>query len=528
MNVARYLIRFLHAQGIEILFGIPGALNSILYDELQAATNPGLRHLLARHELGAGWMADGYGRARGDVGVFATVPGPGATHACSAVAGATADCSRLLAVTSGTPTTLRGRSRRDLFHGLDAERLFAGVTVWNERLRSPHELPGLLQSAFRRLRSGRPGAAHLEIPSDLWGVSLEAAGDPEFVHSAARPPDSASVLRAGRLLQSARRPVILAGSGVGHEQAGSILCEFGEKFRAPIITTAMGKGCLDERHAWSLGDSNSQSGAAAYKEHDLLISVGARFTQIDTRWNWFFPPRGLIQIDADERVLGAVYEPDVSVHGSIVRSLQALPEQFDRGLSTWDERIQPLRDLRDSAPRDPILEAIGRAAGPDAQIAVDVSMSGFYARRDWRVQAPGRYFYPGVYVGMGFALPAGIGAALARPDLPAVVLTGDGCFQMTMQELGVLAQEKLPLVVVLINDGGYEQIRRVQERLHEGRLTEVELVNPDFTALARSYGIRAECITDPARLECSVRNALGACSPYLIEFRLPGRYEFSG
>ncbi|HTE18159.1 MAG TPA: thiamine pyrophosphate-binding protein, partial [Armatimonadota bacterium] len=493
MTGGEIVLRFLIRQGVRVGFGIPGALNAHLYDALPRLERE-FRHVLVRHELGGAWMADGFARARNDVGVAFTVPGPGATHAASAVAGAYTDCSRLLLLSSQSESSLRGEFRRDLFHGLDQQRLFAPITKWSAAVQRAEEIPEVLEEAFRRLRTGRPGPVQVEIPADVLGSD---AGEPPLADTIPfrdRAPDPALLNTAVAALRSARRPLILAGDGVLHADAGEALGQVASLLRAPVITTVMGKGSLPEDHPWSLGDSNSAAGSAAYAEHDLLLAVGERFTQVDTRWPWFFPPRRLVHLESDAREVGRVFVPEVGLVGDPAAGLRALADglRADPGeRDGWDALLPPLKARSDAREAHPVLSALRAALPREALVSFDVCVPGFRSRMDWHAYEPHGYFYPGVYVGMGFGLPAGIGAKLARPDRPVCVVAGDGGFQMTMAELGTAVQHDVPLVVVVVNDAGLTLIRRVQDRDFAGRRCEVDLVNPDFVALAAAYGIPA-------------------------------------
>lgn len=522
MTGGELILRVLVRQGVRIGFGIPGALNAHLYDALPRV--PEFRHVLVRHELGGAWMADGFARAGNDVGVAFTVPGPGATHAASAVAGAYTDCSRLLLISSQSERAHRGELRRDLFHGLDQQRLFAPVTRWSAAVEHARELPEVLATAFRRLRSGRPGPVHVEVPADVFA---EECGDPELperIFPDPAVPEAAAVARAVAAISSAERPLILAGDGVLHSAASAALGALAERLHAPVVTTVQGKGALPELHPWSLGDSNSAAGAAAYPHHDLLLAVGERFTQVDTRWPWFHPPRRLVHIDADSREVGRIYQPEVALVADADAALSALLGALPCAPPSrhgWRQLFPELKRRSDArADAHPVIAALQRALPNTAQVSWDVCLPGFLSRKDWIAHQSHAYFYPGVYVGMGFGLPAGLGARLARPERPACVVAGDGGFQMTMAELGTASQAGVALVVVVVNDGGLTLIRRVQDRDFGGRRVEVDLANPDFALLAGAYGIPAEVVRTPDGLTSAVARAVDSAQLRLIEYRV--------
>jgi acetolactate synthase-1/2/3 large subunit len=286
----------------------------------------------------------------------------------------------------------------------------------------------------------------------------------------------------------------------------------------------LGKGALPEHHTFSLGDSNSKQGSMAYGSHDLLLAIGTRFVQVDTRWPWFTPPRRLIHIDADAREIGRCFPTEVGIAADPRLAMEALHRELEADpgdRSGWTDAHPWLKVDSDHREQVPILAALQRALPPDALVSFDVCVPGFHSRKDWIARQPNAYFYPGVYVGMGFGLPVGIGAQLARPDCPVCVVSGDGGFQMTMAELGTAAQHGIPVIVVVVNDAGLTLIRRVQDRDFGGRRCEVDLANPDFAALAQAYGIAAEQVHSVEDLERAVGAAVERRAVSLIEFVCP-------
>jgi acetolactate synthase I/II/III large subunit len=534
------VVRALQAQRVRHVFGIPGALNAGLYDAL--ARQSAVVHVLVRHELGAAWMADGYARASGEVGVCVTVPGPGATHAASGIAGAFTDCVPVLLLASRSETRWEGQPTRDLFHGLDQAALFAPITKWRGTVRAPEEIAPILAHAFRELRSGRPGPVMVEIPADI--LAGPASGDiPAQVEPERPGAAELDVERAAALLRGAARPILLADDGVLHAGAWAELSELAERLKAPVITTIQGKSGLLEDDACSLGDMNSPAGQAAYPLADVVFAVGCRFAQTDIRWPWLTPPPRLIHLDADPTEIGRLYPVEAGLvgdTGAVLRQILRIggweledgswgPTKSGLPLSSptpnsqlpfsnngWAEHWPELRRLHRERSRLPLLAALRRALPPEALVAFDVCVPGYRSRWEWPIQAHRSYFYPGVYVGMGYGLPAALGAHVATGK-PTVAVCGDGGFQMTMAELGTMAQHDLPVVALVVNDAGLTLIRHVQDREYGGRRFAVDLQNPEFAALARSYGIAAERVTDPEAAAAAVGEALAQRAPALIE-----------
>jgi acetolactate synthase I/II/III large subunit len=529
------VVRCLEAQGVRHVFGIPGALNAGLYDAL--ARQQAVEHILVRHELGAAWMADGYARASGQVGVCLTVPGPGATHAASGIAGAYTDCVPVLLVVSCSETRWQGQPSRDLFHGLDQMALFAPITRWCGTARRADEIAPVLERAFHELRSGRPGPVVVEIPADL--LAGPAYGDvPAYVAMDRPAADDHAVGAAARLLLSAERPLLLADDGVLHAGAWNELGALATELQAPVITTIQGKSCISESHQWSLGDMNSPAGQAAYAAADVLFAIGCRFGQTDIRWPWFTPPARLIHLDADPAEIGRLYPVEVGLVGDtstvlrqVVAQLRSHPESRAGGHARdalpalppsngWSGQIESLREKHRERPRLPVLEALRQVVPPETIVAFDVCLAGYRSRWEWPISEPRSYFYPGLYVGMGYGFPAALGARVAT-GRPTVAVCGDGGFQMTMAELGTAAQHGLPVVVVVINDGGLTLIRHVQDREYQGRRFAVDLQNPDFAAVAAAYGIASEQVRTPGEVGGAVSRALQQNEPALIELLQP-------
>jgi acetolactate synthase-1/2/3 large subunit len=541
MTGGELIVRCLAAQRVRHVFGIPGALNAALYDAL--AQQDAVEHVLVRHELGGAFMADGYARSSGEVGVCVTVPGPGATHAASGIAGAYTDCVPVLLLASRPETRWEGQPTRDLFHGLDQGALFAPITKWCGTVRRTEEIGPVIERAFRELRNGRPGPVVVDVPADV--LAAPADGDvPPYVEPERPAADEREVARAVELLRSAERPLLLADDGVLHAGAWVELALLAERLGAPVITTIQGKSSLPEDHPWSFGDMNSPAGQAAYPLADAVFAVGCRFAQTDIRWPWFTPPPRLVHLDADPTEIGRLYPAEIGLVGDTQTVLRQMLSHCglriaDCGLSDkgtgsnqpafdlahnpqsfgWAPHGEELRRLHRERGRLPLLEALRRAVPPDAAVAFDVCVPGYRSRWEWPIIEPRTYFYPGVYVGMGYGLPAAIGARVAT-GRPTIAVCGDGGFQMTMAELGTVVQHGIAVVVVVVNDAGLTLIRHIQDRDYGGRRFAVDLQNPDFAALARAYGIPSERVETPEVVGNAVARALEQGGPALIELVL--------
>jgi acetolactate synthase-1/2/3 large subunit len=375
----------------------------------------------------------------------------------------------------------------------------------------------------------------VEVPADVLAGPADGA-IPEYVERELPEADAREVARAVSLLRSAARPLLLADDGVLHAGAWGELAALAERLEAPVVTTIQGKSGIAEEHPWSLGDMNSLAGQAAYPLADAVFAVGCRFAQTDTRWPWFTPPPRLVHLDADPTEVGRLYLPEVSLVGDtrtvLQQMLAILSRNEERGMrneedasrssflvphsSSWVPYLEDLRRQHRDRPRLPLLAALRRALPPDAVVAFDVCVPGYRSRWEWPIIEPRSYYYPGVYVGMGYGLPAAIGARIAL-GRPTVAVCGDGSFQMTMAELGTALQSEIAVVVVIINDAGLTLIRHIQDREYAGRRYAVDLRNPDFTALVRAYGIAAERVETAEAAGEAVARALARGGAAVIE-----------
>jgi acetolactate synthase-1/2/3 large subunit len=352
---------------------------------------------------------------------------------------------------------------------------------------------------------------------------------PGYVEAERPAADEKAVAAAVALLRSAERPLLLADDGVLHSGAWSELIELAGRLGAPVITTIQGKSCLPESHPWSLGDMNSAAGQAAYPLADVVFAVGCRFGQTDIRWPWFSEPARLVHLDADATEIGRLFPVEVGLIGDtrvvlnqmlgLLKSREApggppLPQVPHP--SGWASSMDELRRKHRERARLPLLETLRGVVPPGGVIGFDVCVAGYRSRWEWPIIGPRSYFYPGLYVGMGYGLPAALGARVATAQ-PTVAVCGDGGFQMTMAELGTAVQHRLPVVVVVVNDGGLTLIRHVQDREYGGRRFAVDLRNPDFAAVAAAYGIHSERVATPEAVGPAVARALAEEAPALIE-----------
>uniref|UniRef100_A0AAU3I913 5-guanidino-2-oxopentanoate decarboxylase n=1 Tax=Streptomyces sp. NBC_01393 TaxID=2903851 RepID=A0AAU3I913_9ACTN len=522
------LVRALSAHAVTRAFGIPGTHNLEIYRHLSAY---GIRHVLTRHEQGAGYAADGYARATGRPGVVITTSGPALLNAAAAVGQAYSDSVPLLVVSPGMPLR-HPRLATGLLHETRSQtEALRGVAAFSHRVSSVAEIDAAVARAFTLFRAGRPRPAHIEIPLDLL-ESVEETG-PVRVTPPVVPlaPAPLAVERAAEALREARRPALVLGGGArGAAVPGLALAE---RLGAPVLTTANGKGIVPETHPLAVGVSlHSPAVRNWLAERDAVLAVGTELAESDF---WSAPPAlngALIRVDLDPDQMYAGLAADFAVVGDARLSLTALLAAFERPGGNDGHARVPVEDpvrraaaLRaarnaETAGRDarwiPYLRAVRSVLAHDAVITSDSARCCYYGALPHLPLGPaGRYLHPTGYGTLGYALPAAIGAKAACPGREVVALSGDGGLQFTVQELATAVQLRLPLPVVVFDNGGYGEIR--DEMAARGDTpTAVDLAPVDLPALARAYGGQGTHAYGPDELSTALAEALRTPGPTLI------------
>ena len=526
MTGGEAVVRSLAAHDVDTVFGIPGTHNLGIYDALRAMG--GIRHILARHEQGAAFMADGYARASGEVGVCISTTGPAALNTLASLGTAFSDSSPVLCIASQIPAEGIGLDKGYLHECQDQLGSFAPVTKWRARADTVEAIPGVMQEAFAQMLSGRPRPTAVEIPCDTLDESDEVTMPaPAAVD---RPgPEPEQVERAARLLRAARRPVIWAGGGVIGSSAGAEVRQLAERLQAPIFTTVLGKGAIADDHPLSAGATILHPAARAFlAESDLMLAVGTRFTEEETdRWGLCLPD-SLIHIDIDPEEIDRNYPATVGVVGDARAALQLINTQLqdlgkqDSGSAAGIAKLRQKiwRYCQARAPEGvELVQTLRKALPRDTIIVSDLTVAAYWCRRLLDIYEPRTNIYPWGFCTLGFGLPAAIGAKVARPDRPVVVLCGDGGFLFNCQELAVAAQFDVPIVALVFNDSAYG-VLKPQQMARYGQAHAVDLVNPDFVALAGAFGVDGCRVTSIEQLGPAVAKAIEADRSALIE--LPG------
>jgi acetolactate synthase-1/2/3 large subunit len=540
---ARALVRVLEESGVRHIFGLPGDTGMALYDELLSKSGV-LTHIMTRDERSASFMADVYARASGRIGVCEGPSGGGATYIVPGVAEAQGSAVPLLCLTSDTPVSQRGRG---VLTELDQESLFRPVTKWTHRIDSPATVAEATRRAIRMATSGRPGAVHLSLPTDtLEGETPEGSvyGDDAFVVAPAMRirADAELVERAARVIESSRRPVIVAGGGILMSQAWDALTNFAETLGIPVATSINGKGSIAETSPVAIGVVGGNGAWSftnqAVADADLVIFAGTR-TDSTTTHHWTIPrpvdgPLA-IQIDVDPWEIGNNYRMAVGLNAdarsAFVDLLAAVsaPEVVrarnqDRisafGIAKAEHWAAVETESRQrSRPIKPqvVVRAMRNVLGDNVLIVADPGTPTPYLAAQYELRQGGRTtIIPRAHGGLGYAIPGVVGAAVAAPDKQVVGMTGDGSFGMSCGELETITRLGLPVVVIQCSNGSFGWIKELQHLYHSDRYFSVDFDTVDYAAIARGFGFQAQHIDDPDAVEPALREALADGRPYFL------------
>jgi acetolactate synthase-1/2/3 large subunit len=526
---AEVLVRRLRDHGVRHVFGYPGGQLTPIYDALYR--EPAIRHVLARDEQAAAFMADGYARATGRPGVCLAVCGPGVYNAATPLTTAFTDSVPVLLISGQIPTRGAGL-RTGFYHENDQLSACATFTKRQVRVEAVQNLVPEFDRCFTALTDQRPGPVLFELPLDVQRDEAPAAADHPWPAvppgHLAQEPDTADVGRLGDLLAGWRKPIILAGGGVITAGAEAALAQVAERLGAPVFTTLMGKCALSSDHPlkhglpWHRATSDlTNMGpmiSPLFAEADGLLAVGCRFTQAATG-NWTVPvPAALAQIDIDPAEIGRHYPVALGIQADARQTLRQLFSRLPGPRTPWATSPTPREPWR--LPGIDLVGPLRRVLPRDAIMVADITRLSYILLAEFPVYHPRTFLHPAGFVAMGFGIPAALGAKLALPERVVVTVVGDGCFLMSGMELATAVQEKLPIVIVLVNDGSLTLIKAIQQRHFEGRFLGVDLRNPDFGLFAQAFGVRAWRADSDAAFETALREAVASGEPALVEVRL--------
>jgi acetolactate synthase-1/2/3 large subunit len=530
-------------QGVEVVFGYPGGVLLPLYDVL--GDYPELRHVLVRHEQGAAHAADGYARAIGRVGVCLATSGPGATNLVTGIATAMLDSSPIVAITGNVTGSLIGK---DAFQEIDITGITLPITKHNYLVRDADDLPRVFAEAFHIARTGRPGPVHIDITKDALQQETTAehptpemvvAGLPGFrpvVHGHPR-----QLRRAAALIDDAERPLILAGHGVLLADAEEALKALAERAQIPVVHTLLGISAISEDHPLSYGLMGMHGWKhvnQTIQSADLLIALGMRFSdRVTGVVSTYAPQAKIIHVDVDPAEIGKNVAVEVPIVGDMRSVLPALTElvterpaasraSYFEDLAAWRHDSEARTWHGSGAWRDGLLSAdyvieqIAAASHHQATLVADVGQNQMWVARYGGFRRARSHLSSGGLGTMGFAVPAAMGAALARPDAETWAICGDGGFQMTMQQLATLVQDHIPVRIAILDNTKLGMIRQWQELVYAGNYQSSHLVGPDYLKLADAYGITAFRVSMPDEVPQVIAAARAVDGPALIHFRI--------
>ncbi|WP_319759529.1 biosynthetic-type acetolactate synthase large subunit [Maridesulfovibrio sp.] len=522
---AELVIKLLEQQGIKIICGIPGGSNLPIYDALRDSS---IRHILARHEQGAGFMAQGMARTTGKAAVCMGTSGPGVTNLLTAIADARLDSIPVVAITGQVTSSLIGT---DAFQEVDTYGLTIPITKHNFLVQSAADLLEIIPEAFRLAESGRPGPVVVDIPKDVQKEIIEISGLPKPAGEIQPAKcDQGQIQQAISMINNARRPVIYAGGGVVAANASADLVKFARKNSIPVVTTLMGLGAFphdDPNYLGMLGMHGSRSTNMIMEEADLIIALGVRFDDRAVgKACEFCKHADILHIDIDRSEIGKIKSSNLSIVGDVGHVLCELIENVDSSIRIgWSARLASLRMMHPDVRPDEddtfhplnIIRVMGETLPADAIITTDVGQHQMWVAQGYPFREPRTLLTSGGLGTMGFGLPNAIGAALAKPDKKVVCVSGDGSFLMNIQELATLAEQHLNVKVLIMNNNRLGLVRQQQELFFEERYFASSFEsNPDFASIAKGFGIAAFDLGEQENPKLFLRKILGQDGPCVI------------
>ncbi len=548
---AQALIKSLEMEGVEVMFGLPGGAILPVYDPI---IDSSIRHVLVRHEQGAGHMAEGYAMVTGRPGVAMVTSGPGATNIVTPLSNAYMDSTPLVVVSGQVSTASIGT---DAFQECDITGVTMGITKHNWLVKDPADIPRVVAEAFHVATTGRPGPVLVDVPKDVANGRMEWYW-PESVDLPGYRPvtvgDPEAVRRAAELIRAARRPVIYAGGGILKARAADVLRALADRTGIPVVTTLMARGAFPDSHPQCLGMPGmhgNYTAVTAMQRSDLLIALGTRFDdRVTGNVARFAPEAKVVHVDIDPAELGKVRRPDVGIAGDcrlvIEELLEALAAtgQHARAdgsaaggeagfgdlapwwdqLHRWQEQFPLHYEPTEGPPIKPqmVIETLREQTGEDTIVVAGVGQHQMWASQYWRFEHPYTWVNSGGAGTMGFAVPAAVGAKVGRPDRTVWAIDGDGCFQMTAQELVTASAERIPVKIAILNNAYLGMVRQWQEMFYGERYSEVYLSPdlPDYVKWAEAMGCVGMRVESPDEVLPAIEKANSIDDrPVVVDFR---------
>lgn len=541
---AQAVIKSLEQEGVEVAFGIPGGAILPLYDPILDST---IRHILCRHEQGAAHAADGYAQATGQAGVCFATSGPGATNLVTGLASAYMDSIPMVAVTGQVPRFAIGA---DAFQECDATGITMPITKHNYLVMEPQDIPRIINEAFHIATTGRPGPVLVDIPKDVLQADVAwwyPEGPDLPGYKAPGKPNAKQVREAARMILSSTKPVLYVGGGIIRSGASEQLRRLVEITGIPVVTTLMGRGAVSDADPLCYGMPGMHGNYTAVmglQRSDLLIALGVRFDdRVTGKLDAFAPDAKVIHADIDPAEIGKNRIADVPIVGdarAVIAALcEAVEEQIaSRGTPDYSAWVGQLNEWRTTYPLrydqekselllpEYVIDRIGALTKGEAVYVSGVGQHQMWASQYLRFTQPNSWINSGGLGTMGYAVPAAMGAKVGRPDMPVWAIDGDGCFQMTNQELATMTVEDIPIKVAIVNNEYLGMVRQWQELFYEERYSEVYLNGgiPDYVKLAEAYGAVGLRCSDPGEVDATIQKAMEIDDrSVVIDFRVDPR-----
>ena len=538
---AQSLVYALETAGVTDVFGIPGGAILPLYDPLMDSSS--IRHILVRHEQGAGHAAEGYAYVSGKVGVCMATSGPGATNLVTPLADANMDSVPMVAITGQVPSPSIGT---DAFQEADIRGITMPITKHSFLVTNPDDIPRAIAEAFHLASTGRPGPVLVDVSKDAlqgsttfeWPTSLDLPG----YHPVTRP-HAKQIREAARMIIDAKAPVLYVGGGVMRAQASKALMRLAELTGIPVVTTLMARGAFPDSHPLHLGMPGMHGSVAAVgalQKSDLLITLGARFDdRVTGKLSTFAPDAAVIHADIDPAEIGKNRDADVPIVGDLAEIIPdlvtAIEAEYAAGrrgdyeawwsvVGRWRETYPLGYDIPDDGSLSPqyVIERLGQISGPESIYAAGVGQHQMWAAQFVKYERPDSWINSGGLGTMGFAVPAAMGAKVGAPDRTVWAVDGDGCFQMTNQELVTCSINEIPIKVALINNSSLGMVRQWQTLFYNSRYSNTDLHShriPDFVKLADAYGCHGLRCESPEEVDATIEKAMGINdAPVVIDF----------
>ncbi|MBD8080443.1 acetolactate synthase large subunit [Cellulosimicrobium arenosum] len=547
MTGAQSIVRSLEEAGAEVVFGIPGGAILPTYDPLMDSTR--LRHILVRHEQGGGHAAQGYAHATGKVGVTMATSGPGATNLVTPIADANMDSIPMVAITGQVAA---GAIGTDAFQEADIVGITLPITKHNFLVTDPDEIPRTIAEAFHIASTGRPGPVLVDIAKSAmqspttfsWPQELHLPG-----YHPVTKPHSKQIKEAARLLASARRPVLYVGGGVVRANASDALRRLVDLSGAPVVTTLMARGAVPDTHPQNLGMPGMHGtvpAVAALQKADLIVALGARFDdRVTGKLSSFAPHAAIVHADIDPAEIGKNRDVDVPIVGDLHEVITDLVPELERvhaakgkpDVAAWWHQIDDWRETYPLGYTEPddghlapqhVISRLGELAGPEALYVAGVGQHQMWAAQFIRYEHPRTWLNSGGLGTMGFSIPAAMGAKVGRPDATVWAIDGDGCFQMTNQELATCTINEIPIKVALINNSSLGMVRQWQTLFYDKRYSNTDLHTghgtarvPDFVKLADAYGCAGIRVESASEVDAAIKRAMEIDDrPVVVDFNV--------